>query len=63
MAARKTSHPGGKTPLQAIKTKNGREMVEALVRDFELKSLNSNPPVDPSIFAELRKRLGLKLTD
>lgn len=54
---------GGKTPLQAIKTKDGREMVEALVRDFELKSLNSNPPADPSIFTELRKRLGLKLTD
>lgn len=54
---------GGKTPLQAIKTKNGREMVEALVRDFELRSLNSNPPVDPSIFTELRKRLGLQPTD
>ncbi|MBL0009995.1 MAG: hypothetical protein IPP22_01245 [Nitrosomonas sp.] len=59
----KLSILGGKTPLQAIKTKDGREMVEALVRDSELKSLNSNPPADPSIFAELRERLGLKLTD
>ena len=63
MAARKTFHPGWKTPLQAIKTRDGREMVEALVRDFELTSLDSNPPIDPSIFAELRERLGLKLTD
>ena len=59
----KLSILGGKTPLQAIKTRDGREMVEALVRDFELTSLDSNPPIDPSIFAELRERLGLKLTD
>ena len=50
---------GGKTPLQAVKTKDGREMVEALLRDFELRSANSNLPVDQSIFDELRERLGL----
>ncbi|CAE6502527.1 conserved hypothetical protein [Nitrosomonas nitrosa] len=50
----------GKTPLQAIKTKDGREMVEALIRDFELKNQDAKPPIDPAIFTELRERLGLK---
>ncbi len=50
----------GKTPLQAIKTEDGREMVEALLRDFELSNADSNLPVDSSIFDELRERLGLK---
>lgn len=49
----------GKTPLQAIKTKDGREKVEALLRDFELRNLEAEPPIDPAIFAELRERLGL----
>jgi len=49
----------GKTPLQAVKTKAGREKVEALLRDFELRKTNANLPVDPSIFDELRERLGL----
>lgn len=53
----------GKTPLQAIKTKDGREMVGALLRDFELSNQRANPPVDPSIFTELRERLRLKLND
>lgn len=50
----------GKTPLQAIKTEDGREMVEALLRDFELSNADSNLPIDSSIFDELRERLGLK---
>jgi Zn-dependent M16 (insulinase) family peptidase len=50
----------GKIPLQAIKTKDGREKVEALLRDFELRDTDSNLPVDSSIFDELRERLGLK---
>ncbi len=49
----------GKTPLQAIKTKDGREKVEALLRDFELRNVDSNLPTDPSILDELRERLGL----
>ena len=51
---------GGKTPLQTVKTKDGREKVEALLRDFELRNANSNLPIDQSIFDELRERLGLK---
>jgi hypothetical protein len=50
----------GKTALQATKSKSGREKVEALIRDFELKNLHGNSPVDPAIFAELRERLGLQ---
>lgn len=50
----------GKTPLQAVKTKSGREKVEALLRDFELRKTDANLPLDQSIFDELRERLGLK---
>lgn len=49
----------GKTPLQAIKTRDGREMVEALLLDFEQRGKHTVPPLDPAIIAELRERLGL----
>ena len=50
----------GKTPLQAVKTRDGREMVEALLLDFERRGKRTSPPLDPSIMAELRERLGLE---
>lgn len=49
----------GKTPLQAVKTKDGKEMVEALLMDIERRSRNGNMPLDPAIIAELREKLGL----
>ncbi|MCR4304607.1 MAG: MbcA/ParS/Xre antitoxin family protein [Gallionella sp.] len=49
----------GKTPLQAVKTKDGKEMVEALLMDIERRSRSGNMPLDPAIIAELRERLGL----
>ena len=49
----------GKTPLQAIKTKDGKEMVEALLMGLERSGKHTNPPLDPAIIAELRERLGL----
>jgi len=49
----------GKTALQAIKTKDGKEMVEALLMDIERRGKHTNPPLDPAIIAELRERLGL----
>ena len=49
----------GKTPLQAVKTRDGKEMVEALLMKFERSGKDSNPPLDPAIIAELRERLGL----
>lgn len=48
-----------KTPLQAVKTKDGKEMVEALLMEFEQRGEHSAPPLDPAIIAELRERLGL----
>ncbi|MDX8385723.1 MAG: SEC-C domain-containing protein [Gallionella sp.] len=48
-----------KTPLQAVKTRDGREMVEALLLDIERRSAQQTPPLDPAIIAELRERLGL----
>lgn len=49
----------GKTPLQAVKTKDGKEMVEALLMEFERRGKETIPPLDPSIIIELRERLGL----
>ncbi|MBI5658096.1 MAG: SEC-C domain-containing protein [Nitrosomonadales bacterium] len=50
---------GGKTPMQAVKTRDGREMVEALLLDFERRSSHTNMPFDPAIIAELREKLEL----
>ena len=50
---------GGKTPLQAVNTRDGREMVEALLLDFKRRSLDSNMPLPSDLIAELRERLGL----
>lgn len=49
----------GKTPIQAVKTRDGREMVEALLLDIERRGKHTVPPLDPAIIAELRERLGL----
>jgi hypothetical protein len=49
----------GKTPLQAVKTRDGREMVEALLLDIERRGKQTAPPLDPAIIAELREKLGL----
>ncbi|MBI4206802.1 MAG: DUF2384 domain-containing protein [Betaproteobacteria bacterium] len=50
---------GGKTPRQAIKDPEGREMVEALVLQAERHGRAMQPPMDESIIRELRARLGL----
>jgi len=49
----------GKTPMQAVKTRDGREMVEALLMDFEQRGKQQTPPLDPAIIEELREKLGL----
>lgn len=51
-----------KTPLQAVKTRDGREMVEALLLDIERRSRDSNQPLDPDLVMELRERLAACLT-
>lgn len=48
-----------KTALQAIKTKDGKEMVEALLMDIERRGKQTTPPLDPAIITELREKLGL----
>jgi hypothetical protein len=49
----------GKTPLQAVKTQDGKEMVEALILELQRSSKRANQPIAPAIIAELRERLGL----
>jgi hypothetical protein len=48
---------GGKTPRQAMRTRDGREMVEALLVGLERQEGNEAMPLDPSIVAELRATL------
>ena len=49
----------GQTAFQAVKTPDGKEMVEAVLMDIERRSKHTTPPLDPAIIAELRERLGL----
>ena len=49
----------GKTPLEAVRRADGREMVEALVTDIELNGRRMTPPLDVTITQQLRERLGL----
>lgn len=51
---------GGKTPLQAVKNKEGREMVEALLTQFERSSSDESSHMPPPPVAKLRERLGLQ---
>lgn len=50
---------GNKTPLQAMKTQDGREMVEALLIQIERSGQQMNPSLETSVFKELRSNLGL----
>lgn len=50
---------GRKTPMQAMKTPEGREMVEALVIEIERSAQRMQSPMDLSVMAELRVTLGL----
>lgn len=49
---------GGRTPLQAVKDADGREMVEALVLDYErhvLRAFPENTRPDMSVLRRLLK--------
>ena len=48
-----------KTPLEAVRDADGREMVEALITQFERDCSRMPVPQDPEVFANLRRRLGL----
>jgi hypothetical protein len=49
----------GKTPLEAMKTADGREMVDALVTQFERDAGQHGIGVSVDVLAELRRRLGM----
>lgn len=51
---------GGKTPLQAAKTPDGREMLEALLAEYERNDQKTKLPYGPD-YAKMRERLGLPL--
>ncbi len=48
------------TPLEAVRKADGREMVEALIAQFERDSSRMPVPPAPAVFAKLRHRLGLQ---
>ena len=50
---------GGRTPLDAVRHADGREMVEALVADVERHLTERFPGSHETIVARLRQRLGL----
>lgn len=50
----------GRTPIEAVKDPDGREMVEALLNQCERDAGATQVPTNPEVFAALRLRLGLK---
>ncbi|HLJ86120.1 MAG TPA: hypothetical protein VKZ53_04815 [Candidatus Angelobacter sp.] len=50
---------GGRTPLQAVKDPDLREIVEALLLDFERHAATSYPPGAAPDFSAIRKRRGI----
>ncbi len=50
---------GNRTPMDAIKDPDGREIVESLVIQAERHGQSMNPPTDEAVFQRLRERLGL----
>ncbi len=49
---------GDKTPRQAVKSRDGRELVEGMLLQLE-RGAGQAPQIDPSILQELREALGL----
>jgi hypothetical protein len=50
---------GGRTPLEAVKDADGREIVDGLVLQIERDGRRMKPPLDEAIVRRLRERLGL----
>ncbi len=50
---------GNRTPMDAVKDPDGREIVESLVIQAERPGRGSNVPTDENVFRRLRMRLGL----
>ena len=58
---RRTPALDGKTPYQAVKIKDGREMVEASLLDLEQGGKQTTLPLAPTIVTKLYNRLGLQI--
>jgi SEC-C motif len=54
---------GKRTPREAVRDPDGREAVEALIRQIERHDVGSGTPLDAGIVRELRHTLGLPLDD
>ena len=50
---------GNRTPRKAVRDRDGREAVEALLAQMERDGVRMNPPLHPEIIRELRTTLGL----
>ena len=50
---------GDRRPIDAVKETEGREKVEALLRQMERDALRMSPPPDEAILKRVRERLGL----
>ena len=50
---------GERTPREAVRDRDGREAVEALIAQMERDGARQSPPLDPGIPAMLRRDLGL----
>lgn len=50
---------GGRTPKQAVKDEDGREIVESLIIQGERAGRRMKAPTDEAVFQRLRERLGL----
>lgn len=50
---------GDRTPIEAVKDRDGREIVESLILDIERRSKTTNLPLDATTVRRLRERLGL----
>jgi hypothetical protein len=49
----------GRSPVEAVREKAGREKVEALITQIERQGRGMNPPLDEAITRRMRERLGL----
>jgi hypothetical protein len=49
----------GLSPMEAVRERNGRERVEALIAQVDRDGRRMSPPLDPSVTRMLRERLGL----
>ena len=50
---------GGLTPREAVRDRDGREAVAAMVAQLERDGTRQSPPLDPAVPAMLRRELGL----